>query len=144
MLASCKGGNKAPVMATQEDSKVMPNQDATEHVANVATSKKDVDVKQEEGTISIAEVFEKREQLAGKQVTVKGEVTKYNPAIMSKNWVHIQDGTDYKGEFDLTITTPDAVAVGTQVVFTGVLAIDRDFGYGYTYSTILESAVLKK
>lgn len=144
MLASCKGGNKGPVMASQEDTKVMLNKDASEHVANVPTSKKDVDVKHEDGILSIADVFERREELAGTQISVKGEVTKYNPAIMSKNWVHIQDGTEYKGEFDLTITTPDAVEVGKQVVFTGVLAIDRDFGYGYTYSTILESAVLKK
>jgi hypothetical protein len=143
MLAACKGGNKGPVMANPSE-EIDYNQDATEHVANISSEKKDVDIRHEEGILTIAEVLKERENLAGKSVSVKGEVTKYNPAIMGKNWVHIQDGTDYSGEFDLTITTADEVSVGDQVIFTGVLAIDRDFGYGYRYSTIVEGAELKK
>lgn len=143
MLAACKGGNKGPVMATESE-EIDYNQDATEHVANISSDKKDVDIEYEEGLLTIAEVFSDRKNLAGKRISVKGEVVKYNPAIMGKNWVHIQDGTDYSGEFDLTITTSDEVVVGDQVVFSGILAIDRDFGYGYKYSTIVESAELKK
>lgn len=143
MLAACKGGNKGPVMATESE-EIDYNQDATEHVANISSKKKDVDIQHEEGILTIAEILKDREKLAGKSVSVKGEVTKYNPFIMGRNWVHIQDGTDYSGEFDLTITTADEVSVGDQVVFSGVLAIDRDFGYGYKYSTIVESAELKK
>jgi len=144
ILASCKGGNKGPVMATKAESKSALDQDATEHIASVTTDKKDVNVEKEEGTLSIAEVYENRKQLAGKEITVKGEVVKFNPSIMKRHWVHLQDGTEYNGEFDLTITTEDVVTVGSQVVFTGVLAIDRDFGYGYEYGTIVENAVLKK
>lgn len=143
MLAACKGGNKGPVMANPSE-EIDYNQDATEHVANISSEKKKVDIKHEEGILTIAEVLENRERLAGKGVIVKGEVTKYNPAIMGRNWVHIQDGTDYSGEFDLTITTSAEVSVGDQVVFTGVLAIDRDFGYGYKYATIVEGAELNK
>lgn len=143
-LASCKGGNKGPVMATKEEAKVNMDQDATAHVANVATTKQKINIDKEEGVLSVAEIIEKRELLSGKTVSVKGEVTKYNPAIMNRNWVHIQDGTEYNGEFDLTITTTEAVTVGDQLILTGILAIDKDFGYGYKYSTILESAVLKK
>ena len=142
-LASCKGGNKGPVMATQAEAVDM-NQDATEHVAEVSNSRKKVKVDHEEGILTISEVLKSREDLSGKQVQVKGEVTKFNPSIMGRNWVHIQDGTDFKGEFDLTITTADVVSVGDQVVFSGILAIDRDFGYGYKYSTIVESAGLRK
>jgi hypothetical protein len=143
MLAACKGGNKGPVLANPSE-EIDYNQDATEHVANITSEKKDVDIQHDEGILSIAEVFKNRENLSGKIVTVKGEVTKYNPAIMGRNWVHIQDGTDFSGEFDLTITTSAEVAVGDQVVFSGVLATDRDFGYGYRYSTIVEGAELKK
>jgi len=106
--------------------------------------KQDIKIKQEKGTMSVAEIMEKRKSLNGKEVTVKGEVTKFNPNIMNLHWVHLQDGTEYNGEFDLTVTTTDAVKVGDQVIFKGVLAIDRDFGYGYKYATILESAVLQK
>ncbi len=143
MLAACKGGNKGPVMATQAE-EIDYNQDATEHVANISSDKKDVDIQHEEGLLTIAEILKDRENLVGKRITVKGEVTKYNPAIMNKNWVHIQDGTDYSGEYDLTITTSDVVTVGDQVIFSGILAIDRDFGYGYKYSTIVENAELTK
>ncbi len=143
MMAACKGGNKGPVMATQAE-EIDYNQDATEHVANISSDKKDVDIELEEGLLTIAEILKDRESLAGKSISFKGEVVKYNPAIMGRNWVHIQDGTDYSGEYDLTITTSDVVSVGDQVVFTGILALDRDFGYGYKYSTIVEGAVLKK
>ncbi|MEE4117083.1 MAG: hypothetical protein V2I37_12995 [Marinilabiliaceae bacterium] len=143
MLVSCKGGDKSPVMVTPTDD-IDLNQNAGTHVAKVEKSKVKVNVKHEEGTITVADVFKKRLELTGKEITVKGEVTKFNPSIMGKNWVHIQDGTEYEGEFDLTITTSDVVNVGSQVIFTGVLAIDRDFGYGYAYSTILEKAELKK
>jgi len=148
MLAfvSCNGGGKkAPVMATEAaPAEIDYNQDATGHVGTVSSSKVDVAVKHGDGEMSISEVFEQKAELVGKSVTVKGKVTKYNPSIMGRNWVHIQDGTEYSGEFDLTITTADEVAVGEQVVFTGTLAVDRDFGYGYKYSTIIENAVLKK
>ena len=143
MLASCKGGDKSPVMVTKTDDMDL-NQNASSHVANVEKAKVEVNVDHEDGTMSVADVFKNRLEMAGKEVTVKGEVTKFNPSIMGKNWVHIQDGTEYEGEFDLTITTADVVKLGSQVIFTGVLAIDRDFGYGYAYSTILEKAELKK
>jgi hypothetical protein len=142
-LAACNGGNKGPVMA-DEGEPVNLNQDATNHVASVSNSKKDISIEQEEGVITIGKLLNIREELVGKIISVKGEVTKYNPSIMGMNWVHIQDGTDHKGEYDLTITTADVVSVGDQVVFTGVLALERDFGYGYKYSTILEGAELKK
>jgi hypothetical protein len=142
-LVACNGGNKGPVMA-DEGEPVNLNQDATNHVASVSNSKKDISIEQEEGVITIGKLLNIREELVGKIISVKGEVTKYNPSIMGRNWVHIQDGTDHKGEYDLTITTADVVSVGDQVVFTGVLALERDFGYGYKYSTILEGAELKK
>lgn len=142
-LVACKGGNKGPVMATQSE-EIDYEQDATEHVSTVSTSQKDIDIKHEDGILTIAELLKNREDLSGKKVTVKGEVTKYNPSIMSRNWVHIQDGTEHSGEFDLTITTADVVSVGDQVVFSGILALNRDFGYGYKYSTIVESAELGK
>ena len=143
LLASCKGGDKAPVMATEAEVIDM-NQNATNHVASVSNAKKDVEIEHEEGILTIADVLKDRKDLAGKGVMVQGEVTKFNPSIMGRNWVHIQDGTDHEGEFELTITTADVVSVGDKVVFTGVLAIDRDFGYGYAYATIIETAKLKK
>ena len=82
-----------------------------------------------------------KEEFANKNITVKGVVTKFNPNIMDKNWVHIQDGTGGENSFDLTITTMDNVEVGSIVTFQGMVALDKDFGHGYKYDLMLEEAV---
>ncbi len=46
-----------------------------------------------------------------------GQVTKYNPNIMKRNRVHIQDGTKNGSIYDLTITTNDVVKRGDIATF---------------------------
>jgi hypothetical protein len=95
--------------------------------------------------VSIADVWTNRVDLAGTQVTVRGRVVKYNAGILGRNWFHIQDGSGEmaKGTNDLTVTTEAAVAVGDIVTATGTVAIDRDFGAGYTYALMLEDATVR-
>jgi len=100
----------------------------------------EVEVTAGEGTVSIGDLFKDPGSFNGKTVRVKGEVVKYNPAIMERNWVHIQDGTEHDGKFDLTATSTEAFEVGSVIVLEGVLAINRDFGYGYSYEILLEKA----
>lgn len=95
-----------------------------------------------EGGYTVAELFAQKEALAGKEVSVRGMVVKFNPQIMNTNWLHIQDGSGEKGTNDLTITSPQTVDVGKVAVVTGKLSVDKDFGYGYKYSLILEDAQL--
>lgn len=95
------------------------------------------------GGISIGDLFAKKADYAGKQVIVSGKVVKVNNGIMNRNWVHIQDGTNANGEFDLTLTTEAAVEVGDVVTFEGTVAVDKDFGAGYFYDLIVEGAVKK-
>jgi hypothetical protein len=97
-----------------------------------------------EGGIRIEEVFKNAQQYAGKKVKIIGEVTKFNKAIMGKNWVHFQDGTTFEGAYDLMITTQENLAVGDVVVFEGVIALDKDFGAGYFYKVILEEGAVVK
>jgi hypothetical protein len=59
---------------------------------------------------------------------------------MGKNWVHLQDGSGSEGTNDLTVTTDAMVKVGDLVLVNGMVAIDRDFGHGYSYTVILEDA----
>ena len=96
------------------------------------------------GGVRLSEIFSKRSSFAGKKVKVTGQVVKYSPEIMKKNWVHLQDGSEVDGSYDLTITTMDSVAVGKVVTFEGVLVLDKDFGYGYKYDVILEDAKVIK
>jgi hypothetical protein len=104
--------------------------------------KQDVTVKPAEDGITIAELFARKDSYAGKTVKIRGQVTKYNAAIMKKNWVHIQDGSEYSGKFDLTATTEMETAVGDIITIEGTVALDKDFGYGYSYEVLLEDAKL--
>ena len=106
-------------------------------------TKKEISVTPVNEGITIAELFANKEKYSGKVVKIKGEVTKYNAAIMNKNWVHLQDGTDHEGKFDLTVTTAGVASVGEVVTFEGKIALDKDFGFGYFYDVLMEDAVKK-
>lgn len=92
--------------------------------------------------ISIAELYANRESYSNKEIKIKGQVTKVNTAIMDRNWVHIQDGSEHNGQFDLTITTQANVKIGDIVVFEGIINLNKDFGAGYIYDLIMEEAKL--
>ncbi|MBI2418330.1 MAG: SH3-like domain-containing protein [Ignavibacteriales bacterium] len=109
-----------------------------------AIEKTEVSVEKYPGGISIAELFASSAKYAGKEVKIRGKVTKVNNGIMGKNWLHIQDGTENKGDFDLTVTTAAEFNVGDVIAFSGKIAIDKDFGYGYSYKVLLEDAVAIK
>jgi len=91
---------------------------------------------------TIAEIYANKQSLKRTKVTVNGQVVKISENIMNRHWIHIQDGTQNDGDYDLTITTdlPLDFKVGDVVTFQGVLSIDKDFGAGYIYDAILENA----
>jgi len=109
----------------------------------LVTQKSEVKIEFISDSISIAELFENKEKYKGQIVKLKGKVTKYNPAIMNVNWFHIQDGTDFNGEFDLTVTTLDEVKVDDIVTVQGKVTLNKDFGAGYFYDVIIEEAVVQ-
>jgi hypothetical protein len=107
-----------------------------------AVAKEGIKVEPAKGGITIGELFAKKDSYEGKTVKIKGEVVKFSPEIMGKNWLHIQDGTSGNGAFDLTITTGDVVKIGDIVTFEGVVALKKDFGAGYFYEVIVENGKL--
>ena len=97
-----------------------------------------------EGGKTVAEVFAEKDALGGKPVTVRGKVVKVNAGIMGKNWLHVRDGSGADGTNDLTVTTAGELpALGATVVVTGPVALNKDFGMGYTYDVIVEDAEVK-
>jgi hypothetical protein len=88
--------------------------------------------------ITIAEVFGNRQEYSGKEIEIRGVVVKVNKQIMGKNWIHIQDGTNSEGKYDLTITSQDLAEVNDEVNFKGKIALEKDFGSGYFYDVIME------
>lgn len=94
------------------------------------------------GGISIANLLQNKEAYQGKIVKIKGQVTKFNTRIMGKNWIHLQDGTEYDGIYDITLTTKAVVNISDTIVLEGKLVLDQDFGYGYFYEVLIEEARL--
>lgn len=93
------------------------------------------------GAVRISDLVKNLQKYEGKSVKVTGKVMKINPMIMGRNWVHLQDGSGK--DLELTVTTTDQVQTGSIVTLEGVFALNKDFGAGYRYDYILESARLK-
>ncbi len=93
-----------------------------------------------EGGLTIAEIIADKEALAGRQVSVRGQVTKVLGGIMGKTWLHIRDNS----ADDLIATTEGTAAVGDVVLVNGKVAIDKDFGYGYRYDLLVEEANISR
>lgn len=106
--------------------------------------KTEVSVDKVAGGVTLAELFKTPEKFEGKTIKVKAKVTKVNNEIMEKNWLHIQDGTEFNGTFDLTVTTKDLVNVNDVLTFEGKVSLNKDFGYGYSYKILLEDAKTSK
>ena len=93
---------------------------------------------------TVAEIHAQKAQLKEKKVTVRGKVVKANANIMNTNWLHVRDGSGAEGTNDLTVTTPGNVpGVGDTVLVTGTVALNKDFGMGYSYDVIVEDAEVK-
>ncbi|SHF66545.1 hypothetical protein SAMN05444274_107107 [Mariniphaga anaerophila] len=113
------------------------------HSGKVEPGKKgSIHLEKADSELTIAEVFGNRKEYAGKEIEIRGVVVKVNRQIMGKNWIHIQDGTNSDGKFDLTITSQDIAEVNDEVTFKGKITLEKDFGSGYYYDVIMEDAAL--
>jgi len=100
--------------------------------------KYELDIPQAENGIRIATLFANKFDYKGKRVIIKGKVTHYNASIMKKNWIHLQDGTEFEGKYDLTATSDLLTAtVGQVITIEGTVELDQDFGAGYFYEILL-------
>lgn len=102
-----------------------------------------IQVEVAEGGVTIGELYKNRKNYENKKVLVRGKVVKTNNGIMDRNWVHLKDGTSSGGKSDLTFTTIDTVKVGDVVTMEGTVTLDKEYGAGYIYELVVESALLK-
>ena len=138
-MTFCKGPGSGPLQKESFNKNDNPHgMEINDHKGKVRIEKMNVIIEPCKDCITIAELFAKKESYSGDMIKVKGQVTKYNPGIMNKNWVHVQDGTEFEGEFDLTITTDIEVTVGETIMMEGKITLDKDFGYGYFYNVLME------
>jgi hypothetical protein len=115
---------------------------ADAHKRSKSAEKLSISVPPSEDGISIGELYADKLNYKDRMAIISGKVTKFNAGIMGRNWVHIQDGSEANGKFDLTITTDETVSVGDIVTFSGKIALDKDFGAGYAYEVIMENATI--
>jgi hypothetical protein len=99
-----------------------------------------ISVKKLTGEITVAQVYANRNNYSGKEIEIKGVVVKVNKEVMGKNWIHIQDGTNDNGNYDLTITSADLAEINDEITVRGKIILNKDFGYGYSYEVIMEDA----
>jgi len=88
------------------------------------------------GITPIADVLAAPAKFAGKIIQVSGICTKVNPNIMGRNWLHLKGSG--KGAQELVATTAEPVSEGRTITLIGRVAVNKDFGAGYTYAVLLE------
>lgn len=109
-------------------------------ITNSATSSIGSVINPAEGGVTIAELMTNKSNYADKTVKLRGKVVKYNAGIMSKNWIHLQDGTSNGEENDIVVTTEMSTKVGDIITIEGIITLDKDFGAGYFYKILIEDA----
>jgi len=94
--------------------------------------------------MTIAALWKARNTLAGKTVTLRGKVVKFNPGILGVNWIHIQDGSGTAADAtnDITVTSDAETQVGNEVTVTGTVVLNRDLGSGYKYPVLIDKATI--
>ncbi len=114
------------------------------HMQEAKVTRQEIKTEPAEGGLTIGALYSDKKNYSGKIVKIHGKVTNVNASIMGKNWIHLQDGTDFEGNFDLTVTSDFVPVVGDMITVEGKIAIYKDFGYGYSYPVIMEEGKLLK
>lgn len=136
-------GRTFPVIYFVQDPSNSPdlkNKMTTGHQSN--ERRNDVSIAPPDKGISLETLFRNSKEYENKTIKVRGLVVKVNKNIMGKNWVHLQDGSYFNDQFDLTITTNQTVEKGDTLTAEGRLLLNKDFGSGYHYDVLVEQAVL--
>lgn len=139
-------GRISPLDGTADS---MPSSDqkvpgASEHTTADSAGVEEMPVP--EGGVAVEDIHAKQKELAGKEVTVRGKVVKFNANILNANWLHVQDGSGdpSAGTHDITVTTGETAEVGEVVTVTGTVTVNKDFGAGYKYDVMVEEATLSR
>ncbi len=136
--------------AMQDKADIKVDTEVTAPVVAPTDSTKEVEKATKEITTdkkinTIEELYVQADDLNNTTVSVRGKVVKVSNGIMQRNWIHIQDGSGSKGDADIVFTSATQSAeVGDEVIATGTLNTNIDFGYGYVYSVIVQESTFEK
>ena len=93
----------------------------------------------------VAEIHAKKDELAGKEIVVRGRAVKIATGILGTNWIHLRDGSGdpQTGTDDITVTSNDLPETGDIITMKGTLHTNKDFGAGYKYDVIVMEGLLQ-
>jgi len=93
---------------------------------------------------TVAEIFDNKDALNGKQVVVTGKVVK-SSQYEGLHWLRIVDGSgsSKRGNHKLVVTTSEKADTDDIVTATGVVKTGKSFG-ALTYEVVVEEAKIKK
>jgi hypothetical protein len=135
----------APAPAAVESGAALPpNHPTTDTTVKIPAA--DIKVAELTPGQDIAYVYANKDSLAGQQISLRGEVVKFNSGILGTNFIHIQDGSGdvADGSNDLIVTSTSETAVGETIVLTGTIVLDKDFGAGYSFPVLMDDASITK
>ena len=121
----------------------LPMDPKTAHSQVMSTPQIDIKIEHIKDGKTVEQIYNDMDKLNGKIIRIRGKVVKYNPEIMGRNWIHIQDGTASGSSYDLMVTSKDQTSVGQIITIEGKVATNKDFGAGYTYKVMIEDANIK-
>jgi len=95
------------------------------------------------GGQTIREIQDRKKDLAGQEISVRGKVTKFTSGVMKRNWIHLRDATSRAGDSgDLVVTTAQETEIGATIQVHGKVVLDQEFGFGYHFPVLIENASL--
>ena len=121
-----------------------PNVKDKKIVAGITSNKLMEGLKLPKEAITLNDLLANKEKYAGKVVTVIGKVVRYTPQVLYKNWIHIQDGTSFKGINDVAISSLAKMKIDDIVILKGTVILNKDLGSGYKYDILIEDALIVK
>lgn len=91
---------------------------------------------------TIAELYEKKGDLVGKRVVVRGKVYKVSK-FMGSTWIRIKDGSGSRrrGNHKLIVTSSETAFKDDVVTLAGILAVDKNFS-GLSFDVVVEQATI--
>ena len=87
----------------------------------------------------IAELHDRRAELAGTSVRLRGQVWRVIPRVAGLNWAMVRDGSAQGRRGLLLLGTREPLEAGSVIDVQGVLTVDRQLG-GRVHDVVLEPA----
>jgi hypothetical protein len=88
--------------------------------------------------MTISDIFTNKEELRGKEVTLRAKIMKINKNILKKNWITLRDGTGTAPDDKIIFTSEMTTRINDILTIHGVVRTDVDLGGTYKYSVLIE------